>query len=103
MDTGSGIGTGSLAVAFDKPLDQATLAAGITLGGDRSTGGVGLPKSVATAAAEGLEEGEVVMLQEGGASREVVMAALEKMLNPPQWPPSFQEAGAAYTFDAASG
>lgn len=56
------------------------------------------------AAAEGLEDGEVMILKEsGGASREVVMAALNKMLNPPQWPPSFQEAGAAYTFDAASG
>lgn len=33
----------------------------------------------------------------------MVCAALEKKLNPPVWPPSFQEAGAAYLFDGPSG
>lgn len=36
-------------------------------------------------------------------TKQVVCAALQKKLNPPDWPPPFEESGAAYIFDGPSG
>lgn len=100
VDTGTGLGTGSLALAFE----QSAHASGIGGGGPGAGFGRG-PGLNGARRGRGVEGGGSQDGDRGaaGASREVVRAALEKMLNPPEWPPSFQEAGAAYTFDGASG
>eukprot|EP00752_Nemacystus_decipiens_P004796 g4364.t1 len=100
VDTGSGAGMGSLALAFAGGAGGGGGGGGSGSGslggagyGDAMGGGRGAMAVVTLGASAGSE----------GASPEAVCAALQKKLNPPSWPPPFEEAGAAYVFDGPSG
>lgn len=120
VDTGAGAGTGSLALAFAQAgpggtsgvdarggavngsngsAAQGSGAGGVAdegAGGAQGSGAGGAGGSGGSGAGAGAGAS-------GGATQDVVAAALEKRMNPPEWPPSFQEAGAAYLFDKGSG